>query len=139
MKPRLFKYSWYRQITIKAATGQTQSQSLLIRPRTIMFFTRLTSWESACKIIGQRWKISPLYLFPLFSSLSLFLPSLRNKSKTRVFPAHLKTILEVVLSELKIWDVHYYVQERMLFLQKHSLSLKLQNLFRAHVIFQFTH
>ena len=29
----LFKYSWYRQITIKAATGQTQSQSLLISPR----------------------------------------------------------------------------------------------------------
>ena len=34
MKPPLFfKYSWYRQITIKAATGQTQSQSLFISPR----------------------------------------------------------------------------------------------------------
>ena len=31
--PALFKYSWYRQITIKVATGQTQSQSLLISPR----------------------------------------------------------------------------------------------------------
>ena len=30
--PLFFKYSWYRQITIKAATGQTQSQSLLISP-----------------------------------------------------------------------------------------------------------
>ena len=59
--------------------------------------------------------------------------------KTKVFPVHLKTIIEVVLSELKIWNLHYYVQERMLFLQKHSHSLKLQNLFRAHVIFQFTH
>ena len=48
-------------------------------------------------------------------------------------------ILEVVLSELKIWDLHYYVQERMLFLQNDSHSLKLQNLFRAHVIFQFMH
>ena len=35
----------------------------------IMFFTRLTSWESACKIIVQRWKISPLY--PLPPSLAL--------------------------------------------------------------------
>ena len=32
--PALFKYSWYLQVTIKAATGQTQSQSLLIRSRT---------------------------------------------------------------------------------------------------------
>ena len=114
--------------------------SLPLRP-SIMFFTRLTSWESACKIIAQRSKSSPLYpLQPsLALSLSLFLPSLRNNSKTKVFPVHLKIILEVVLSELKIWDFRYYVQERMLFLQKHSHSLKLQNLFRAHVIFQFTH
>ena len=45
----------------------------------------------------------------------------------------------MVLSELKIWDFHHYVQERVLFLRKHSHSLKLQYLFRAHVIFQFTH
>ena len=36
---------------------------------TIMLFTRLTSWESACKIIAQRGKISPLY--PLPPSLAL--------------------------------------------------------------------
>ena len=53
----------------------------------------------------------------------------QNKFKTKVFPLQLKTDLEVVLSELKIWDLHYYVQEIMLFLQKHSHSLKLQNLF----------
>ena len=105
-----------------------------------MFFTRFTSWESACEIIARRQNISPLYpLPPLSSSVSLFLPSLRNKSKTKVLPVHLKTILDVVLSELKIWDFHYYVQEIMLFLQKHSQSLKLQNHFRAYVIFQFTH
>ena len=104
-----------------------------------MFFTRLTSWESACKIIVQCRNISPLY-YPLPPSLAhsllLFLPSLRNKFKTKF---QLKTSLEVVLSELKIWDFHYYVQERVPFLQKHSHSLKLQYLFRAHVIFQFTH
>ena len=34
--------------------------------QAIIFFTRLTSWESACKIIVQRRKISPLYpLLPL--------------------------------------------------------------------------
>ena len=93
----------------------------------------------SCKIIAQHRKISPLYPRPLFSSLSLILPSLRNKSKTKVFPVHLKTILEMVLSELKIWDFHHCVQERKAFLQKHSHSLKLQDLFRAHVIFQFTH
>ena len=65
-----------------------------------------------------------------YSSLSLtFPPSLRNKFKTKVFPVHLKTILVVALSELKIWDFHHYVQERVLFLQKHSHSLKLQNIF----------
>ena len=87
-----------------------------------MFFTRLTSWVSACKIIARRGNISPLYLLPLSSSLSLFLPLLRNKSKTKVFPVHLKTILEVLLSELKIWNFHHYVQKIMLFLQKHSHS-----------------
>ena len=108
---------------------------------TIMFFTRLTSWESACKIIARHGNISPLYPFPLSSSLSLsiFLSSLRNKSKTKVFPVHLKTILEVVLSELKIWNYHHYVQKIMRFLQKHSHSLKLKYLFRAHLIFMFTH
>ena len=75
----------------------------------------------------------------LSSALSLFLPSQRNKSKTKLFPVHLRTILEVVLSELKIRDLHHYVQERMHFLQKHSHSLKLQYLFLARVIFQFTH
>ena len=66
-----------------------------------MFFRRLTSWESAYKIIVRRGNISLLYpLPPLSSSLSIFLPSLRNKSKTKVFPVHLKTVLEVVLSEL---------------------------------------
>ena len=78
-----------------------------------------TSWESACKIIVRRRNISPLYpLHPLSSSLSIFLPSLRNKSKTKVFPVHLKTVLEVVSSELKIWNFHHYVQKIMHFLQK---------------------
>ena len=104
-----------------------------------MFFTRVKSWQSARKIIARFETSLHSIPFPLSSSLSLFLPSLRNKFKTKVFSVHLKTILEVVLRELKIWDFHYYVQERMLFLQKHSHSLKLQNLFRAHVIFQFTH
>ena len=81
-----------------------------------MFSTRLTSWESACKIIAGRRNISPLYPRPPSLALSsLFLPSLWNKFKTKVFPVHLKTILEVVLSELKIWDFHHYVQERMFF------------------------
>ena len=35
-----------------------------------MFFTRLTSWESASKIIAWDRNISPLYLLP---SLSIFL------------------------------------------------------------------
>ena len=35
----------------------------------IIFFTRLTSWESVCKIIARRRKISPLY--PLHPSLAL--------------------------------------------------------------------
>ena len=99
-----------------------------------MLFTRLTSWESACKIIVQRGKISPLYPLPPPSlGLSVFLPSLRNKSKTKLFPVHLTTVLEEVLSELKIY-FHQYVQKIMLFLQKHSHFLKLQYLFRAHVI-----
>ena len=106
---------------------------------SIMFFTRLTSWESACKIIAQRENISPLYPLPLSLALSLFLPSLRNKSKTKVFSVNLKTVLEVVLSKLKIWNFHHYFQKIMHFLQKHSHSLKLQYLFRAHVMFQFTH
>ena len=97
-------------------------------PGTIMFFTRLTSWESTGKIIARGRNISPLYPLPPCLVLSLFLPSLRNKFKTKV-----------VLSKLKIWDSHHYVQESVLFLQKHSHSLKLQYLFRAHVIFQFTH
>ena len=80
---------------------------------TIILFTRLTSWESACKIVAQRGKISPLYPLPPSLVFSLFLPSLTNKSKTKAFPVHLKTILEVVLSELKIWDFHHYVQERI--------------------------
>ena len=44
----------------------------------------------------------------------------------------------MVLSELEIWNFHNYVQKIMHFLQKHSHSLQLQYLFRAHVIFQFT-
>ena len=83
-----------------------------------MFFTRLTSWESASTIIARRRNISPtLTLSPLSSSRSLFLSSLGNKFKTKV---QLKTSLEVVLSELKIWDFHHYVQETVLFLQNHS-------------------
>ena len=105
----------------------------------IMFFTRLTSWQSASKIIARRRNISPLYPLPPSLALSVFLPSLRNKFKTKVFPVQLKTSLEVVLSELKIWDFNHYVQERMAILHKNSHSLKLQYLFRAHVIFQFTH
>ena len=104
-----------------------------------MFFTRLTSWESASKNIARRRNISPLYPLPHSLALSLFFASLRNKFKTKVFPVNLKTILEVVLRELKIWDFHQYVQKIMLFLQKHSHSLKLQYIFREHVIFQFTH
>ena len=93
---------------------------------TIMFFTRLASWESASKIIARRRNISPLYPHPSSLALLPFFPLLRNKFKTKV---QLKTSLEVVLSELKIWDFHHYVQERVLFLQKHSHSLKLQYLF----------
>ena len=83
--------------------------------------------------------LSTLSPSPLSSSLSLFLASLKNIYKTKVFPVHLKTILEVVLSELKIWDFHHYVQETVLVLKKHQHSLKLQYLLRAHVIFQSTH
>ena len=103
-----------------------------------MFFMRLTSWESASKIIVRFRNIAPLYPLPLSSPLSLFLSSLENKVKTMVFPVQLKTGLEVVLSELKIWDFHHYVQERLHFLKKHSHSLKQQNIFRAHVIFLST-
>ena len=42
----------------------------------------------------------------LLHSDGLFLPSLRNKFKTKVL---LKTSPEVVLSELKIWDFHHCV------------------------------
>ena len=104
--------------------------------RASLFFTRLPSWESANKIIARRRNISPLYPLHPSLALSLFLSFLRDKFKTKV---QLKTILEVVLSELKLCDFHQYVQERVSFLQKHSLSLKLQYIFRAHVIFQFTH
>ena len=41
--------------------------------------------------------------------------------------------------DLKIWDFNHYVQKRVHFLKEYSHSLKLQYLFRAHVIFQFTH
>ena len=85
----------------------------------IMFFTRLTSWESASKIIARVVETSLHSIpYPLSSSLSLFLPSLGNKFKTKVFPVQLKTGLEVVLCELKIWDFYHYVQERVLFLKK---------------------
>ena len=73
--------------------------------------------------------------FPLSSSRSIFLPPLRNKSKTKAFPVNLKTVLGVALSELKITNFHHYVQKIMHFLQKHSHFLKLQYLFRAHIIF----
>ena len=105
------------------------TSSVNLKLYTIKFFTRLTSWESACKIIAQHGNISPLYPLPPSITLSLFLLSLRNKSKTKVFSVHLKTILEVVLRELKIWNFHQYVQKIMLFLQKHSHSLKLQFIF----------
>ena len=103
-----------------------------------MFFTRLTSWGQPVR--SQRGVETSLHSipFPLASSLSLFLSSLGIKFKTNVFPVQLKTGLEVVLSKLKIQHFQHYVQERVLFLQKHSHSLKLQYVFRAHVIFQFT-
>ena len=47
-----FKYPW---CLLYSKTGSLDP---------IMFFTRLTSWESACKIIAQRGNISPLYPFP---------------------------------------------------------------------------
>ena len=70
---------------------------------------------------------------------NFILSPVTHKLKKKVFPVQLKTGLEVLLSELKIWDFHHCVQKRVLFLQKHSHSLKLHYLFRAHVIFQFTH
>ena len=91
------------RVSLRHRTAQSprlQSIAILIS-LYIMFFTRLTSWESACKIIAQHGKISPLHPFHPSLALSLFLLSLRNKYKTKFFPIHLKTILEEVLSELK--------------------------------------
>ena len=42
---------------------------------------------------------------------------------------HLKTVLEVLLNEIKIWNFHHYDQKILHFLQKNSHSLKLQYLF----------
>ena len=111
---------------------------------TIMFFNRLTSGSQPVR--SQHGVETSLHSIPfpplqlsLSLSLSIFLPSLRNKSKTKLFPVNLKTVLEVVLSELKICNFHHYVQKIMHFLQKYSHSLKLEYPFRAQVIFQFTH
>ena len=49
----------------------------------------------------------------------------QNKFKIKIFTVQLKTRLERVLSELKIWGFHHYVQESVHFLQKHSHSLTL--------------
>ena len=67
---------------LKRDSGVENNGKLLHLFITIMFFTRLTSWESACKIIAQHGKISSLY--PLLPSLAL------SRSFTRHWGINLK-------------------------------------------------
>ena len=65
-------FNWRGKMRTDVFSGVTSSEhrsSPLAIP--IMFFTRLTSWESACKITVRPRKISPLY--PLLPSLGLTL------------------------------------------------------------------
>ena len=54
---------------IRVHKVKTSERSHCSRPGSTIFFTRLTSWESASKIIAWRRNISPLY--PLHPSLAL--------------------------------------------------------------------
>ena len=108
-------------------------------PATLCFSRDFTSQESASKIIARRRNISPLY--PLHPSLALIhsFSSLCGIKFKTVIPCSVKNWPRSGIKRAKNMRFPSLCSEKSALSSETFAFLKLQYLFRVHVIFQFKH